>query len=194
MTYRDLVVRRNEVGEEGRVSLYSQNQQLGFPLRLIGQSEALIIPQQIGPWWMEPLTSQSKLPSRAQERYQAILASGIKLRGAVLFHEIPKNYGRHRSPIEKLLSRIYLWTQQELPVLSRRKAVLRAEQVQQRIPVMGNLLYRAAYKVPTVALILGTVVTAGVSTAAVLGAVITDPCLVVVTEEGEWIEVDRWDE
>jgi hypothetical protein len=29
-------------------------------------------------------------------------------------------------------------------------------------------------------------------TLAALAAALTDPCLVVVTEDGSWIEIDRW--
>ncbi len=145
---------------------------LGFPVRVLGQSLAPVLPQQVGDWWLEPLGPATILPARAEQRLRAVLAAGVMPRAVVVFHELPAAPPA-RFPVAR---RHAVALARALPSMAAavERSALRL------LPVLGWLLIAAAR-----ALLLGL--------AAVLAAlVLVDPCLVVVTEDGWWLEVDRW--
>ncbi len=180
-----------------------QTRHLGFDIRVIGQSQALIFPQRIGNWWMQPYQPGDNLPSRAQMRLQALLDAGLKPKAVVVFHEIPTTHSGQSSRLGKatrnLVSCIVVWAQQEFPVWADQTAraidmsLRRAEMTTRKYaPVVARVLVQAAVVAEP---IMATVAMGALLTTAAIGAALLhDPCLVLVTEDGYWIEVDRWDE
>ena len=137
---------------------------VGFPLHVIGRSFARIIPRQIGNWWLEPLTSNTYLPVRAQRRLDRLLAAGVKPKAVVVFHEIAEHRAK-QSYVHDIATRIIFWAKHDLPSLSQESL-----QVSLRSPLAAirSLIEKRNPPPPK------------------------DPCLVIVTEDGYWIEVDRW--
>ena len=142
------------------------------PVRILGQSLAPVLPQQVGNWWLEPLTPATILPARAQRRLQAVLAAGVVPRAVVVFHELPATPPA-QFPVARRHAVMLARTLPPMAVAVERSAL-------RLLPVLGWLLIAAIR-----ALLLGL-------TAVVAALVLVDPCLVVVTEEGWWLEVDRW--
>jgi len=153
---------------------------------------------------MELVTSQTKLPARSRIRLETVIASGVNPKAVVLFHEIPTQStsqasGQFVKAVRSRVSSGVIWTQQECPVLLERATQtlvtgLEKTEVSSRkyVPVVGNFLVKsAAVAVPVLATVAVGLLFAAASIAT---ALLHDPCLVVVTQDGFWIEVDRWDE
>ena len=141
-------------------------------MRVLGQSMAPAIPQRVGNWWLEPLRPATILPARAEQRLRAILSAGIRPRAVVVFHELPA------TPPARFSA-------------ARRRGV----QLARALPPLAMAVERSALRLLPV---LGWLLIAGIRallsglTAVVAALVLVDPCLVVVTEDGWWLEVDRW--
>lgn len=161
-------------------------QQLPFTTTIIGRSRAEIVPQRVGSWWLEPVVDEAQLPSRAHQRLEAVRRSGLPIKAVVLFHELPTVNPSSNGTIVRASGRVRTWLEQELPV---RAAQLRAR-AYQLAPIVGWAA-RAVIGLTMTVLTVGAVAVMAISLG-VLSAVLTDPCLVVVTEDGCWIEIDRW--
>jgi hypothetical protein len=145
---------------------------LDFPLKVLGRSDAPIVPCRVGDWWMEPLNLFTKLSPRASQRLDAVLALGITPRAVVLFHEIV--------PIDPPLP-----AANPFSTHASRWAAAVGAALLQAARVLGPLTSRGA--------------AAGVAWAArTVRAIRTwfkgmpDPVLVIVTGDGYWVEIDRW--
>lgn len=158
---------------------------LGFRPRVVAHSHAPVVPQRVGNWWLEPLRSDMPLPSRARTRLEALMAAGVKPKAIVVFHEIPPTT-TSQSHTGRLTAQFQRFANQELPVVVDRVTAA----AKRHGPTVGRF-----------ALGVGAVTVAGAALAgasalllagSVAAAAIADPCLVVVTEDGDWIEVDRW--
>lgn len=174
---------------------------VGFPLRVVGRSMAPVVPQRVGDWWLEPVNIDAKLPLRARTRLDALLALDLVPKAIVLFHEIPTDWApaspptAASSPVTATRqhgTRLSRWAQQSLPVL-----VDRASEATRRHgpPLARTLAHLTVRALGLAALGLGaaTIVALG-ATATAIGAALSDPCLVIVTADGYWIEIDRWDD
>ncbi len=158
----------------------------GFPVRVLGQSNARPHPQRVGQWWLEPLHDPGKLPPRARQRLDAFLAAGVQPKALVIFHEIPlTTVAPVRPATVSPVERAAVWVHHHVPEFA------------------GNVRQRAKQAGPHIgAALSATSVVLGWSAAAAVGlaalavpiviAAATDPCLVVVTEDGYWLEIDRW--
>jgi hypothetical protein len=142
--------------------------ELGFQPRLIGQSDAPVFPRRVGNWWLEPVTPTTVLPARAEARLARVVTCGVKVRAAVLFHEIPQDQA---SGPKSQFAR-------SLDTISRR--------VQREAPVIGGMLGRVAITAAT------SLAKGAVHARDLIASLHLDPCLVVVTEDGQWVEIDRW--
>ena len=160
--------------------------QLPFSPAVIGRSRAEIVPQRVGSWWLEPVVDETRLPSRARQRLEAVRRSGLPIKAVVLFHELPTVASPSNGTVVHASGRVRSWMEQELPV---RAAQLRAR-AYQLAPIVGWVA-RALLGLTVTTLTVGAVAAMTV-TLGVLSAVLTDPCLVVVTDDGCWIEIDRW--
>jgi len=187
---------------------------LTFPVRVLGHSLAPVVPKLRDPWWqepikvdpftLEPIGTRTKLPPRAKRRLNEVLAGGVQPRAIVVFHEIPGEK-RPLSLLGRAAIRLHRLAHQELPVLAADSAALTAAlaarakaRARTTAPVVGaaalTFARRAAPIIGIVALALlaalGKLATATVAVAAAVVA--SDPCLVVVTTDGYWVELDRW--
>ena len=66
-----------------------------------------------------------------------------------------------------------------------------AERVSQAIGHHGPIVGRFALKL-SLAISQGIAAVVWTTAGAIASAVISDPCLVIVTEDGYWVEIDRW--
>jgi len=150
---------------------------------VLGQAPLPDIPVRVGDWLVAPVhQDSSQIPARTLERVQAIYAAGLRPRGFVLVHEAPLLLS---APAENKSSPLRM---SALPPQLKSALGL----------VAGALGIVAAGLV----LVLGVVVLVMAALAAVAvlvipamlvtGAVFVDPILVAVTEDGYWIEIDRW--
>lgn len=167
------------------------SERVGFRLHLMGHSHAPITPQRVGAWWVEPLHNYEALPPRARYRLQSLLSSGLQPKAVVLFHELPQFMEQQDSGISTLVNEADR-LRYRIPEMIEALSV----NVAKKLPLVGALLWRVGLVLlPMVVLSLGVLV-AGATTAAVAvgSAIALDPCLVVVTVDGYWIEVDRWNQ
>ncbi len=196
-------------------AVLDQQDLVGFRLKVIGRSTAPVVPQRVGDWWLEPISTDTALPPRARQRLDTLLALDLVPQAIVLFHVnkaeteagTDPRMGRHgRQPaagsptvvadLVTLMSqrgaRLRRWTQQTLPVVVDRTS----EAARRHGPPLARLAGQLAVRTLSLA-VLGvgavTVAALGLTTLAI-GAVLTDPCLVIVTADGYWIEIDRWDD
>ena len=154
-----------------------------WEVAVLGRAPMLAEPVRLGDWLLMPVEEDaSPMPTRAIERVQAIYAAGLRPQGFVVVHEAPllltTPEGRHAKA----------W---QFPSLS---------------PDAKSALKAAAGTLGVVAVGIGAVTgiaalaVAALSVAAVLavpvfllaGMTLIDPILVVVTEDGYWVEIDRW--
>ena len=167
------------------------SERAGFRLHLMGHSQAPIAPQRVGAWWMEPLRDYEALPPRARYRLESLLSTGLQPKAVVLFHELPQSREQQNSWISTLVNEAGRLRYQIPETVEAFSAI-----VAEKLPSAGALLWRVGLLIlPLVVLSLGILVAGATTAAAAVGtAVAIDPCLVVVTADGYWIEVDRWDE
>ena len=145
----------------------------GLPLALLGRSDGPVIPRRVGNWWLEPLGSAGDLPPRARERLGNVLSHNPSLKAIVLFHEIPQ----HDSPAS-LWTRITSWAifcyEQQLPALYLWLVRAVSGQGNENHELLDRRISRLnPFAKP-------------------LPLYPADPVLVVVTQDGVWIEIDRW--
>jgi len=123
-------------------------------------------PVRLGDWLLIPAQyDSSKIPERAMTRIQAIFAAGIRPQGFVLVHEAPK--------------------------------LLKAPVTPKQQPKAPAVTTSSPHSTPGFASTLATGFAAMASMVFpmlffVVAAVLADPILVAVTEDGYWIEIDRW--
>lgn len=143
----------------------------GWEFLVLGRAPLPTEPVRMEKWLIVPAEQDtSHIPARALERVQAIYEAGMRPKGFVLVHEAPMvlSSGQH----------------------NENKAML-PDQFASVLPVIEG--------------VLGGVVASGlIAIAAALllaapltlfaGAMLLDPILIAVTEDGYWIEIDRWNE
>ena len=134
-------------------------------------------------WMLVPVEQDTSLiPARALERVQAIYEAGLRPKGFVIAHEAPRTLANPaqdedyadgpRIDAEKL-KRIVLDD-----VLPRLTAALRVG-----APLVGKCVLVA---------LQGTLwVLGGIGMLATVA--LLDPVLIAVTEDGYWVEIDRWE-
>jgi hypothetical protein len=156
-----------------------RSRDLDFPLLPIGRSRAPVLPQLVGEWWMEPLTTETYLPPRAEARLQQVRQVGIAPKAIVVFHELTGQ--TQPSPLTRTGQRLGRFASVDVPAAAMRAGHL----AQQHGPgVLRAAAVSAGVVLTGIGLIALATVTAAVS--------VTDPCLVIVTEDGYWLEIDRW--
>ena len=149
----------------------------------MGKAEIPTRPVFLRNWVLVPVEQDSsQIPARALERIQAIYEAGLRPKGFVIAHEAPRTLANPaqdedsadglRIDAEKL-KRIVLDD-----VLPRLTAALRVG-----APLVGKCVLVA---------LQGTLwVLGGIGMLAAV--VLIDPVLIAVTEDGYWVEIDRWE-
>jgi hypothetical protein len=124
----------------------------------------------------------SPVPTRALRRVEGIFEAGIRPKGFVLVHEAPKLLaGPAGKEAESLRMRA-------LP-----------DGVRSKLKMVGTGLGAVGLALVVIPGLVALAVAAfalaamvAAPAALVVGAVVVDPILIAVTEDGYWIEVDRW--
>ena len=150
----------------------------GWDFRVLGKAPMPSRHLRIGSWLLVPAQQDSSsIPIRAYERIQTIFAGGLRPQGFVLVHEAPLVLSAPQQPgeIEKQNSS--------------------KESIAKTAGLLGAILTGAGALSAALAVGLGILLLGGVlliPTLLLAGAVMVDPILVAVTEDGYWIEIDRW--
>ena len=163
--------------------LVALGEERGWEFTVLGQAPMLAEPVRLGDWLLVPIEQDSSLvPARALERVRAVFAAGLRPQGFVLVHEAPMLLpapGANRPGVLRL------------PTLS--------PEVRATLKAAAGTLGAVAVGVGALAG-LAALAVAVLSAAALLalpalliaGVTLVDPILVAVTEDGYWVEIDRW--
>ncbi len=155
------------------LQLMQLGERRGWEPMVLGKAPLPEEPVRLGDWLLVPVEQDTSLiPARALRRVQAIYEAGLRPQGFVVVHEAPLQLAG-----PKVAS----------------KPIDPAEIVERLRPV-GAFAVKAAGVLAVVGACLLTVMAAIALPIpfALIGAIALDPILVVVTEDGDWIEIDRW--
>ncbi|MDE3076875.1 MAG: hypothetical protein KGJ86_15775 [Chloroflexota bacterium] len=169
---------------------------LSFEPRVLGRSLAPVVYQSRGAWRLVPqhlvsrqplvLHPDGDLPSRARSRLQELLDTSLEPRAIVVFHEALEPTPSRAAMIA---AKTHRWLSQELPRMAQESSA----KILKRLENYGPLIVRGAEQTAELAGVLaigaGAVALGAIFAAA---AAVGDPCLVVVTRDHDWLEVDRW--
>jgi hypothetical protein len=165
--------------------LVNLGRQQGWDCAVLGNAPLPSAPVRLGEWLIVPAhQDSSEVPARALERVQAIYAAGLRPQGFVVVHEAPLLLSAPKPNTP------HTW---RMPVLSPQvQSVLKAA-----AGVLGTLavgLVAIAGVVAVAALMVAVVSIAAILVFPIfaMGAVMLDPILVAITEDGYWVEIDRW--
>jgi hypothetical protein len=164
-------------------NLMTLGREYGWNFTVLGQAPLPSDPVRFEDWVIVPAHQDSSpVPERAFERVQTIFAAGLRPKGFVIVHEAPKL----------------------LPAsLDSKPDTLQMSLIS---PKLKSTLKLAGGALGTVGVMLVTITGLAVLAMAVLfvaamllapamlvmGATMVDPILIAVTEDGCWIEIDRW--
>ena len=153
--------------------LLTLGEERGWEARIVGQAPLPDVPVRVGEWLIVPIEQDtSDIPARTLRRVQAIYEAGLRPQGFVVVHEAPL----------------------QLAGPKPKPTTIDPAEVVERLRPLGEFAVKA----------VGTVAVVGTYAAVVLaaiamplpflliGAIALDPILIAVTEDGYWVEVDRW--
>jgi hypothetical protein len=130
-------------------------------------------PVRVGEWLIVPVEEDSSaIPARALRRVQALYEAGLRPQGFVIVHEAPMQL---TAPHDSRTS-----DPTHLPELS--------PHLKMALGAAGHIL---AVVAQTLAMV-GMVAIGGLPAALFMGIAMLDPMLIAVTEDGDWVEIDRW--
>lgn len=156
------------------MELVTFGERRGWEPRVLGRAPLPQSPVRVGEWLIVPAEQDtSAVPARALRRVQALYEAGLRPQGFVIVHEAPMQLAAPKSE-DKVLE-----DAQPLTV----SPVLRSA-----LGALGRVLAVVASALA----IVGISVFAGLPLALLMGVVMLDPMLIVVTEDGHWVEIDRW--
>ena len=163
--------------------LVELGRQKGWDSNVLGRASLPSAPVRLGDWLIVPAhLDSSPIPERALQRVQSVFEAGLRPKGFVLVHEAPKLLPGPTQDQNDTL-RIYA-----LP-----------DNIANVLKVVGSALgILALFLVGAAGLMILALAAATLATILVLpailavGAALVDPILVAVTEDGYWIEIDRW--
>lgn len=136
---------------------------------VLGRAPLPAEPVRIRDWMIVPIEhDSSRIPARTLERVQAIFAAGLRPKGFVVVHEAPAQLAAPK------------------PALAPGAAFSSSlgSAVKAMEPALGGVVLALAQMLGMAA--------AGLPLMLLFGLMALDPILVAVTEEGDWVEIDRW--
>lgn len=154
------------------IHLMQLGQQRGWETMILGQAPLPEAHVRVGNWLIVPIEEDTSLiPARALRRVQAIYEAGLRPKGFVVVHEAPLVLPapETHTPHESLLSKV---GPHILPVLG----------------VVGRIVGVVAMGLAAI----GVTAIGGLPLVLLLGVAMLDPILVAVTDDGHWVEIDRW--
>lgn len=144
-----------------------------WPFRVLGVAPVPAAPVYHQDWWLVPAKEdRSLIPAWALERVQAIYAAGIRPQTFMIAHETPRQLDVPAG-IPKV-SRIEYWGHQ-----MANHSVTALKVAGQALVIVTPILLTG----------IGLTLLAAVGLA---GAILTDPCLIAVTEDDVWIQIAYW--
>jgi len=163
--------------------LLSLGHNQGWDCRILGQAPMPNDPVRLGDYLIIPAEQDtSPMPDRTKQRVQKILDDDVGPLRFFVVHEAPKLLAAPEEVNRKPL---------QLPAIS--------EQLQSAIKKAGAILGIMALSLIAVGSLatLGIVLLFFVAALALplalfAGVAVVDPILVAVTEDGFWVEIDRW--
>jgi hypothetical protein len=163
--------------------LTTLGRQQGWNSAVLGQAPLPSEPVRLGDWLIVPAhLDSSPVPARALARVQAIFAAGLRPKGFVVVHEAPKLLP---APVQDHPDALRM-SALPAPVRSALKVTSIAVGVLGTLAVVASGLAILAVAAISLAAILA------LPAILVVGAAVVDPILVAVTDDGYWIEIDRW--
>lgn len=157
----------------------------GWNAQVLGRAPMPEAPIFFRQWWIVPASQDtSVIPQRAMERLKALDVAGIRPRGFVIIHDAPRalpSPAPRRSSVPETPSKKGL----SIPP----QVVVAAEGV-----VVGIMVLPLVMKlvVAAVSAVLAALVVPALAVGLVGAALLVDPVLVAVTEDGYWIVIDQW--
>ncbi len=147
----------------------------GWSFRALGQAPVPTTAVFHKGWWLVPIAEDhSQIPARSLERVRAIYAAGIRPKTFVIAHEARPEFPAPKEQPET--TPIEIWAK----YLASQSVVV--------AKVAGTVLTSVVVPLVAAGVSLGLLTTLGVlSTVAMI-----DPCLVAITEDNMWIEIDSW--
>lgn len=155
----------------------------GWKVGVLGRAPMPDRPVRLGDWLLVPAEQDSShMPSRAVERARSVFAAGLRPQGFVLAHEAPRLLpGSTQAHVDR-------WTLSGLP-----------PDLKSMFSLSSGLLALLAIVVAVIAGLIVMALALGVAAfilalplSLLSGVTLVDPILVAVTEDGYWIELDRW--
>ena len=157
--------------QEKQILALGQREHWDF--RVLGVAPVPATAIRLKDWWLVPLHEDtSTIPAHALERVRTLYEAGIRPRTFVIAHEAPKQIAPPRET--PIISPFAYWSKRI------------ADGAVQSAKVAGQI---AAVVAPVVLTILGAGLFASF---AVAGALVADPCLIAVTDDEVWIQIDYW--
>ena len=155
----------------------------GWRPTVIGRAPVPREPVRLEDWLIAPVHQDSSpVPDRALRRVQDIFAAGLRPKGFVVVHEAPRLLPAPTQQKPKPL---------RMPVLSDQlRSTLKLAGAGLGVLGAGLVIVTGVAVLAVAALSLAAILV--VPATLVVGAVVVDPILVAVTEDGYWIEIDRW--
>ena len=175
---------RNSLGLSTETKqLLSIGDQHGWNFQVLGQAPFPETTIRIGDWLLSPAETDSSLvPDRTLTRIQAIFAAGIRPQGFVVAHEAPKLLSSPAIGKAKKSGRI--------PISFPHTTFLPS--IDTATVVLGFIAKVIKGIASAIVSFLSFAVPLLLTSTLFMGAVLIDPILVAVTDDGTWIEVDRW--
>jgi hypothetical protein len=130
-------------------------------------------PVRVGEWLIVPVEQDtSAIPARALRRVQALYEAGLRPQGFVIVHEAPM--------------------QLTSPHDGRAPDPLRLPELPPHLKMALGVAGRTVMVVAQTLAMVGIVAIGGLPAALFMGIAMLDPMLIAVTEDGDWVEIDRW--
>lgn len=124
-------------------------------------------------WWLVPLQEDtSAVPARALDRVRTLYDAGIRPKAFVIAHEAPKQ----------------ITPPKEMPIVTP-FAYWTKRAAESAIGVLKVTATVVAAVAPVLLTVVGTSLLVGVTVA---GALVADPCLIAITDDDVWIQIDYW--
>lgn len=167
--------------------LLSLGNQANWHFRILGKAPMPEKPVRLGDWLITPAEMDSSpVPVRALSRIQAVYAAGIRPRGFVMVHEAPKLLSSPDGMGERQQTSHASSTLASWQTSLRNWAGSPVGTIALGVAAISGMTVAALAAVSLAALVLAPLLLV-VATGSGL-----DPILVAVTEDGYWIEIDRW--
>jgi hypothetical protein len=155
------------------LQLMQLGERRGWEPLVLGKAPLPDRPTRVGDWLLVPVEQDTScIPARALRRVQAIYEAGMRPQGFVVVHEAPRQLAGP-TPMTRPMT---------------------PTDVAEQLRPVGAFALKAAGVVAVIGACLLTVIAAIALPIPFLliGAIALDPILVAVTEDGDWIEIDRW--